>query len=86
LTTVPLNGFASFAVLFLGRSFAITVPPRRHRCVFWPRMRASFAQRVNLGIAYRFGWTAGWRATPVLRADDLLGFPPKRSSPPWRST
>ena len=81
LTTVPLNGFASFAVLFLGQEFCYYWYHRAAHRVrwFWATHAVHHSpNEFNLGIAYRFGWTGRLAGNAVFFVPMIwLGFPPK---------
>jgi sterol desaturase/sphingolipid hydroxylase (fatty acid hydroxylase superfamily) len=81
LTTVPLNGFASFAVLFLGQEFCYYWFHRAAHRVrwFWATHAVHHSpNEFNLGIAYRFGWTGRLAGNAVFFVPMIwLGFPPK---------
>jgi len=81
LTTVPLNGFASFAVLFLGQEFCYYWYHRAAHRVrwFWATHAVHHSpNEFNLGIAYRFGWTGRLAGNAVFYVPMIwLGFPPK---------
>jgi sterol desaturase/sphingolipid hydroxylase (fatty acid hydroxylase superfamily) len=60
LTTIPLDGIASFVVLFLGQEFCYYWFHRAaHRLRwFWSTHAVHHASNeFNWGISYRFGWT-----------------------------
>ena len=60
LTTIPLDGYASFAVLFLGQEFCYYWFHRAAHRVrwFWSTHAVHHASNeFNWGISYRFGWT-----------------------------
>jgi sterol desaturase/sphingolipid hydroxylase (fatty acid hydroxylase superfamily) len=81
LTTIPLNGFASFAVLFLGQEFCYYWYHRAAHRVrwFWAAHAVHHSpNEFNLGIAYRFGWTGRLAGNAVFLVPMIwLGFPPK---------
>ena len=81
LTTVPLNGFASFAVLFVGQEFCYYWYHRAAHRVrwFWATHAVHHSpNEFNLGIAYRFGWTGRLAGNAVFFVPMIwLGFPPK---------
>ncbi len=81
LTTIPLEGFSGFLVLFVGQEF----------CYYWyhraaHRVRWFWASHVvhhspnelSLAAAYRLGWTgSGTGALLFFAPLTLLGFPPQ---------
>jgi sterol desaturase/sphingolipid hydroxylase (fatty acid hydroxylase superfamily) len=81
LTTVALNGFASFAVLFLGQEFCYYWFHRAAHRVrwFWATHAVHHSpNEFNLGIAYRFGWTGRLAGNAVFFVPMIwLGFSPK---------
>ena len=80
LTTIPLNGFASFAVLFLGQEFCYYWFHRAAHRVrwFWATHAVHHSpNEFNLGIAYRFGWTGRLAGNAMFFVPMIwLGFPP----------
>ena len=81
LTTVPLNGFASFAVLFLGQEFCYYWFHRAAHRVrwFWATHAVHHSpNEFNLGTAYRFGWTGKLAGNALFFVPMIwLGFPPQ---------
>jgi sterol desaturase/sphingolipid hydroxylase (fatty acid hydroxylase superfamily) len=81
LATVPLNGFVSFAVLFLGQEFCYYWFHRAAHRVrwFWATHAVHHSpNEFNLGIAYRFGWTGKLAGNALFYVPMIwLGFPPK---------
>jgi sterol desaturase/sphingolipid hydroxylase (fatty acid hydroxylase superfamily) len=81
LTTVPLNGLASFAVLFVGQEFCYYWYHRAAHRVrwFWATHAVHHSpNEFNLGIAYRFGWTGRLTGSAVFYVPMIwLGFPPQ---------
>ena len=81
LTTLPLGGLASFAVLFLGQEFFYYWFHRAAHRVrwFWATHAVHHSpNEFNLGIAYRFGWTGRLAGNAVFFVPMIwLGFPPK---------
>ena len=81
LTTVELNGFASFAVLFLGQELAYYWFHRAAHRVrwFWATHAVHHSpNEFNLGIAYRFGWTGRLAGNALFFVPMIwLGFAPQ---------
>ena len=81
LATVPLNGFASFALLFLGQEFCYYWYHRAAHRVrwFWATHAVHHSpNEFNLGIAYRFGWTGKIAGNALFFVPMIwLGFAPK---------
>ena len=81
LATVPLNGFASFALLFLGQEFCYYWYHRAAHRVrwFWATHAVHHSpNEFNLGIAYRFGWTGRIAGNALFFVPLIwLGFAPK---------
>ena len=81
LTTLPLNGFASVAVLFLGQEFCYYWFHRAAHRVrwFWATHAVHHSpNEFNLGIAYRFGWTGRLAGNSVFFVPMIwLGFAPQ---------
>ncbi|WP_425066016.1 sterol desaturase family protein [Reyranella sp.] len=81
LTTVPLNGVASFALLFLGQEFCYYWYHRAAHRVrwFWATHAVHHSpNEFNLGIAYRFGWTGRIAGNALFFVPMIwLGFAPK---------
>jgi sterol desaturase/sphingolipid hydroxylase (fatty acid hydroxylase superfamily) len=81
LTTVPLNGLASFAVLFVGQEFCYYWFHRASHRVrwFWATHAVHHSpNEFNLGIAYRFGWTGRLTGSAVFYVPMIwLGFAPQ---------
>lgn len=81
LATVELNGFASFAVLFLGQELAYYWFHRAAHRVrwFWATHAVHHSpNEFNLGIAYRFGWTGRLAGNAIFFVPMIwLGFAPQ---------
>jgi len=81
LTTVPLNGLASFAILFVGQEFCYYWYHRAAHRVrwFWATHAVHHSpNEFNLGIAYRFGWSGRLAGNAVFFVPMIwLGFPPQ---------
>ena len=81
LTTIPLNGLASFAVLFVGQEFCYYWFHRASHRVrwFWATHAVHHSpNEFNLGIAYRFGWTGRLAGSAVFYVPMIwLGFAPQ---------
>ena len=81
LTTIPLSGLASFAVLFVGQEFCYYWFHRAAHRVrwFWATHAVHHSpNEFNLGIAYRFGWTGKLAGNAVFFVPLIwLGFPPQ---------
>jgi sterol desaturase/sphingolipid hydroxylase (fatty acid hydroxylase superfamily) len=81
LTTIPLNGWASFAVLFVGQEFCYYWYHRAAHRVrwFWATHAVHHSpNEYNLGIAYRFGWTGRLTGSAVFYVPMIwLGFAPQ---------
>jgi sterol desaturase/sphingolipid hydroxylase (fatty acid hydroxylase superfamily) len=81
LTTIPLNGWASFAVLFVGQEFCYYWFHRAAHRVrwFWATHAVHHSpNEYNLGIAYRFGWTGRLTGSAVFYVPLIwLGFAPQ---------
>ena len=80
LTTVPLNGLAAFALLFVGQEFCYYWYHRAAHRVrwFWATHAVHHSpNEFNLGIAYRFGWTGRAAGNALFYVPMIwLGFPP----------
>jgi sterol desaturase/sphingolipid hydroxylase (fatty acid hydroxylase superfamily) len=81
LTTVPLSGLASFAILFVGQEFCYYWYHRAAHRVrwFWATHAVHHSpNEFNLGIAYRFGWSGRLAGNAVFFVPMIyLGFPPQ---------
>ena len=81
LTTVPLGGLASFAVLFVGQEFCYYWYHRAAHRVrwFWATHAVHHSpNEFNLGIAYRFGWTGRIAGNALFYVPMIwLGFAPQ---------
>lgn len=81
LTTVQLNGFASFALLFLGQELAYYWFHRAAHRVrwFWATHAVHHSpNEFNLGVAYRFGWTGKLTGNAIFFVPMIwLAFPPQ---------
>ena len=81
LATVPLDGFVSFALLFLGQEFCYYWYHRAAHRVrwFWATHAVHHSpNEFNLGIAYRFGWTGKIAGNALFFVPMIwLGFAPK---------
>lgn len=81
LTTVQLNGFASFVLLFLGQEFAYYWFHRAAHRVrwFWATHAVHHSpNEFNLGISYRFGWTGRLAGNALFFVPIIwLGFAPQ---------
>jgi sterol desaturase/sphingolipid hydroxylase (fatty acid hydroxylase superfamily) len=80
LGDIPLNGLASFAVLFIGQEFCYYWYHRAAHRVrwFWATHAVHHSpNEFNLGIAYRFGWTGRIAGNSLFYVPLIwLGFPP----------
>jgi sterol desaturase/sphingolipid hydroxylase (fatty acid hydroxylase superfamily) len=80
IMTVPLNGFAAFALLFLGQEFCYYWFHRASHRVrwFWATHAIHHSSnRLNLAAAYRFGWTGRLSGASIFYVPLMwLGFPP----------
>jgi sterol desaturase/sphingolipid hydroxylase (fatty acid hydroxylase superfamily) len=80
ITTVPLGGAASIAVLFVGQEFCYYWYHRAAHRVrwFWATHAVHHSPNVfNLGIAYRFGWTGRLAGNALFYVPLIwLGFAP----------
>jgi sterol desaturase/sphingolipid hydroxylase (fatty acid hydroxylase superfamily) len=80
LATLPLDGGAALALLFLGQEFSYYWFHRAsHRMRwFWATHAIHHSSNeLNLGAAYRFGWTGGISGSGIFYAPLIwLGFPP----------
>ena len=81
LTTVPLGGAASFAMLFVGQEFSYYWYHRAAHRVrwFWATHAVHHSpNEFNLGIAYRFGWTGKLAGNALFFVPMIwLGFAPQ---------
>lgn len=80
LATIPLNGYASFAVLFLGQELCYYWYHRAAHRVrwFWASHAVHHSTNgFNLGAAYRFGWTGRLAGSTLFFVPMIwLGFQP----------
>jgi sterol desaturase/sphingolipid hydroxylase (fatty acid hydroxylase superfamily) len=81
LMTVPLNGAATFAVLFVGQEFCYYWFHRAAHRVrwFWATHAVHHSpNEFNLGVAYRFGWTGKLAGNALFYVPMIwLGFMPE---------
>jgi sterol desaturase/sphingolipid hydroxylase (fatty acid hydroxylase superfamily) len=80
LTRLPINGVLAFALLFLGVEFAYYWFHRASHRVrwFWATHAIHHSSNdLNLGAAYRFGWTGQLSGTGIFYIPLIwLGYPP----------
>jgi sterol desaturase/sphingolipid hydroxylase (fatty acid hydroxylase superfamily) len=81
LTTVPLNGLATFAVLFVGQELSYYWFHRAAHRVrwFWATHAVHHSpNEFNLGVSYRFGWTGKLAGNALFYVPMIwLGFAPQ---------